>query len=144
MIRYLNLPQIPVSLVSELTRQYDQYMAKASYANGAYVWSDSFNDNINAWCKSNICDSMYWGFQIMSGDIPAHVDRGTEIKLTYVIDCGGGDVITSFYDQNDQVTHCYCIQPNRWHIFQANCMHSVTGIEPGHTRFSITGRVFPQ
>lgn len=131
-------------MLAALTSDFDQYLAKSSYANGSYVWSDSFNHDINAWCKTNICDTMYWGFQIITADIATHRDFGTEVKMTYIVHTGGDQVLTNFYDDTSStILHSYKIEPHRWHIFQASTPHSVTNIQPGQTRFSITGRVFP-
>jgi hypothetical protein len=144
MIRYLNLPSIPEDIISQLNRNFDQYQKKSSALIEHYTWSDSFNSEINQWCQKNICDTMYWGFQIMTGDMQIHQDFGTLTKLIYLIDAGGNNVYTNFYDNDKNITHSYVIETNRWHILKADSYHSVIGIEPGQTRFSLTGRIFPQ
>lgn len=145
MIRFLNLPKIPDYIVANLNRQFDQYTKKVQYLDGAYVWSDDWSELINEWCKNNICSTMHWGFQIMSADIPMHKDTGTETKLIYLIEPGGANVVTNFYkDDKHTVTHSYVIPTNQWHVLRANAYHSVDGIEPGQTRFSLTGRIFPE
>ena len=144
MIRYLNLPKIPVEILYNLNYNFDQYSFKANYLNGAYKWSDDFTQQIDTWCKQNICDTMHWGFQFMNNDIIAHKDVGTEVKLTYLIDAGGANVRTNFFeDDKTTITHSFVIPTHQWHILYASRYHSVEGIESGHTRFSLTGRVFP-
>jgi len=143
-IRYLNLPKIPDEIVKNLNYEFEQYSFKSNFLNGADKWSDSFNQEINVWCKQNICDTMHWGFQFMNSDIVVHKDVGTEVKLTYLIDAGGANVRTNFFeDDKTTMTHSFVIPIHRWHILCASKYHSVEGIESKHTRFSLTGRVFP-
>lgn len=80
----------------------------------------------------------------MNSDIVVHKDVGTEVKLTYLIDAGGANVQTNFFeDDKTTMTHSFVIPIHRWHILYASKYHSVEGIESKHTRFSLTGRVFP-
>ena len=143
MIRYLNLPKIPEDLIARVNFNFEQYSDNVAYDNKAYIWSDSFNTEINQWCKENICQDMYWGFQIINSDLAVHKDRGTEIKLIYLLRTGGDDVVTYFLDEDQKtVTKQYIIEPNRWHILKANAYHGVKNVT--EVRFSITGRVFPE
>ena len=141
-IQYLNLPKIPQHIIDQLERDPTVYH-QVSTVEGPYTWSDYDTKLLNVWCRENICSEMYFGLQIMTGNLPLHLDTGTKIKINYIIDPGGTDVITSFYD-NDQVTllDSYCIEPNRWHIFKADTHHQVTNIQPGQYRFGVTGRIF--
>ena len=142
MIRYLNLPQIPDNILKNLNYNFDEYDQRNRLGE-AYLWSDSFNQEINAWCKEHICEDMHWGFQIISGDLPVHKDIGTQIKLIYLIELGGTNVLTNFYAEDKiTITNSYNIAVHRWHILQAEKYHSVHNVES--TRFSITGRVFPK
>lgn len=142
MIRYLNLPQVPQSIVDNLNYNFNEYNQRNRLGN-TYLWSDSFNEEVNAWCQANICADMYWGFQIISGDLPVHKDLGTETKLIYLITTGGSNVLTNFYYEDKiTVTDSYTIPAGRWHLLQANRYHSVDNVES--VRFSITGRVFPK
>jgi len=142
LIRYINLPQIPAGIIDNLNYNFDQYDQRNRLGD-VYLWSDSFNAEVNEWCRANISKDMYWGFQIISGDLPAHKDIGTEIKLTYLINTGGDGVLTNFYEEDKiTVTNSYNIPAGRWHLLQANRYHSVHNVES--VRFSITGRVFPK
>lgn len=143
MIRYLNLPQIPKSIVENLPADWNQFDQKVSYPGSNYVWTDSFNQEINSWCQQNISQDMYFAFQIMSGDVPIHQDIGTLIKLVYLIHPGGKSVTTNFYNSQRELEQSYVIDTNRWHVLQADHLHSVNGVEPGQIRFSVTGRIFP-
>lgn len=145
MIRYLNLPSIPQDLVDRLVYDFDQYERKWTSKEHNYTWSDSFNEEINEWCRKNICEDMYFAFAIIEGNIPPHKDGGTLTKLSYLLRTGGDNVITSFYNEEQtEVTHAVKIEPFRWHLIKTDAWHGVQGIEPGQTRFSLIGRVFPE
>ena len=104
---------------------------------------DEFNKEINSWCQENICDTMYWAFQIVSNDLPMHRDLGTKIKLTYILQTGGKDTVTEWYNDKEELVESVALEPFRWHIFKADSYHAVKNITPGQQRFSVTGRVFP-
>lgn len=140
-IQYLQLPNVPDYLIKNLQNKFGDYQAKSEYKN--YVWSDTFNEEINAWCKEKICDDMYWGFQIIKGDLDKHKDQGTKTKLIYLIENGGEQVYTRFWkDDGETLLDEYIIDTHRWHILKADSMHSVENMRSGAVRFSITGRIF--
>ena len=138
---------MPAEIVSCIDRNYNNY--KKSRGGGLstntnnYWWSDSNNLQINDWCQRNICPDVYFAFQAVEHDLNLHKDNMTKVKLTYVLDCGGENVITEFWDDTqDTCLASYKIEPMRWHIFNASTVHRVIGMAPGRTRFAITGRVF--
>ena len=140
-VRYLNFPQLPDYILQKINFNFDQYESKSPGRN--YVWTDSFNQEIDEWCKQNICEDMYWAFQIITGELPMHQDKGTKVKMIYLLDTGGPDVYTEFYS-DDQTTLLQSVklELHRWHIMKVDVFHRVTGVESGKTRFSITGRIF--
>jgi hypothetical protein len=146
MIRYLNLPVIPKTITDNISRNIKDYQwssgsqPRPGYED-SYIWTDSNTHTINSWCKENICSDMYWAFQLIRQNLDIHRDHGTEIKLSYLLDSGGNNVVTEFLDEQLNVTHSYVIEPNRWHILNVKYLHRVVNVDT--LRFSITGRVFP-
>jgi hypothetical protein len=131
-----------------LIDQFDQNpethrQAQSSVVHGPYAWSSHGTEDINTWCQQNISAEMYFASQCMINNVDIHKDIGTKIKLSFILDTGGNDVVTNFY-ADDQITllASYVIEPNRWHIFKADTYHQVSNITPGQVRFSITGRIF--
>lgn len=141
--RYLNLPPIPENLLDQLPRDFDSYQRKdpGKWGDG-YKWTDSHNQDINAWCQANICDSMYWGFQIIKSDLAPHIDNGTKYKLVYLIDTGGPDILTEWFDQELNQVDSVILEAKRWHMLKVDSLHSVRGLLPGAVRHSVTGRLF--
>jgi hypothetical protein len=144
--RYLNLPCIPDDIIAQINRDYAAYERKNSgqgINKDVYVWSDSFNQVINDWCQKNICPEMYWGFQIIRGDMKPHLDNVTISKMNYVIDPGGSDVMTEWYDPDGiTVIDSVVLESHRWHILKVDTLHGVKNLDPGAVRFGITGRIF--
>lgn len=143
-IQYLNLPKIPDSIISNIPLDPEMY---TTWTNGYknlnnYKWSDLYSQELNIWCKENVCADMYFGFQMMFGHNEMHKDSGTLTKINYVITPGGSNVTTAFYDDQSTLLDSYCIEPYRWHIFKADTYHQVKNLEPGQVRFGVTGRIF--
>jgi hypothetical protein len=140
-IRYFNLPVVPRDIMSDINWEFDLYENKSPGRN--YIWSDSFNEKIDRWGKENICADMYYAFQIITGDLPLHLDKGTKIKLIYLLSAGGDLVRTEFLsDDESTILQSEIIPVNKWHMMKVDVPHRVVGVEPGKTRFSIVARVF--
>lgn len=139
--QYLNLPKIPNEIIVKLPTELSGWKMQHSYGN--YNWTPHNNEEIDRWCKENICSDMYWAFQLMTGDVTPHRDIPTKTKLVYLIDTGGAKVDTCFWDDaRTEKVASYTIPKNQWHILKVDSYHSVEGIEPGKLRWSVTGRIF--
>ena len=143
-IRYLNLPQIPQFLLDQYKEETDLRPDMIGpYHSEPLTY-------IHDWCKENIAD-VWYTVQIMNNYVPVHSDwlRETEegsfekttCKLVYLVDTGGDDVKTLFYDDNFRLIKSYKIEPLRWHIFQCETKHAVIGVTPERKRWSITGQL---
>lgn len=142
-IQYLKFPRLPDEILSKINFNISEYEKKVDYSKECnYVWTDSFNQDINQWSKDNICETMHWGFQIITGDLAPHRDRGTLTKINYILSAGGDAVTTSFYNDSYELEYSEVIPEHAWHILKADSVHGVSGVETGKTRFAITGRVF--
>jgi hypothetical protein len=140
---YVNLPKIPNEILKQINYDFSSYNNKTVAHNGNYRWTDSHNKIINDWCQRNICKEMYWAFQIISGDLSIHKDKGTKTKFIYLLEAGGDNVITEFYDEDKtSVIQSVVIEPYRWHVLKVDSFHCVKNINPGKIRFSITGKIF--
>jgi hypothetical protein len=141
-IQYLNLPPIPQEILDTVPRDFALYQGQTHGKSNTYLWSDSHNEHLNQWCQANICPDMYFGFQIITGNILAHKDVVTLTKISYLIESGGDNVNTEFFDDQHNLVASYKIESGRWHVLKADTYHSVSNIEPGQVRFSVTGRIF--
>jgi hypothetical protein len=142
-IRYLNLPKIPDHLLEEL-RQLSNNQRPEDRLFLTYRWTSANKTKIEEWCNKNISENLIWGLQIITGDLALHIDSPTKVKISYIIDTGGDNVITEFYKdlRSNTLLDAMKIDNQRWHILNVGVPHRVIGIEPGKVRISLTGRIF--
>jgi hypothetical protein len=81
-----------------------------------------------------------------NGIHPIHFDYGRNYAINYVLDTGGSDVITSWYEDDkttivDQVE----IEQSKWHIIKVKpTLHGVEGIKVGRMRVIISVNYSPE
>jgi hypothetical protein len=138
-IQYLNLPKIPDSIIKNLPKNFESY---ETLNIDNYNWTKSHNHDLNEWAQEHISEEMYFAFQIMTGDLPVHKDVDSKTKLLYIIDQGGDNVFTKFWDDKPNLLDEYVIDKNRWHVLKSDTNHSVEGIEQGKLRWSVIARIF--
>ena len=139
-ISYLDLPKIPDSILNSLPRKLEDYVPKRNYF--TFHWSESHNIELDKWCKENISKDLYYAFMLTNGDLLLHKDVGTITKLNYIIDAGGDQVYTKFYNEDKKLVREYVIEPHRWHLLKSDSYHSVNGIAKNQLRFSVTAKIF--
>jgi hypothetical protein len=140
-IKYVNWPKVPDSILNNIPKNDSNYQIKFNYS--TFNWSESNNEELDKWCKQIISKDLYYAFSLTKGDLLLHKDVHTILKLNYVINPGGENVVTRFWDDNKKdLLAEYVIEPHRWHIFNSNTFHSVHGIEKNQTRFSVTAQIF--
>ena len=142
-IQYINLPKVPAEILQKAVDNIPTCLEKFERPNNPYTWTDFDNTELDAWGKLNISQELYYAFQIMTDNMKIHKDTVTKTKFCYVIQTGGENVITSFYDE-DQTTilDTYCIEQDRWHLLKADTYHGVSNLNHGNIRFSITAKIF--
>lgn len=142
-IHLLNFPKIPDEILAKVNRNLNDYQYKAESPDGIWKWTDDQNKEINEWCQANICSTCYYAFLMIFDDLPMHKDPETEIKFNYLIDTGGDDVYTEFFDEDQkELLQSEKIPANSWYLIKANKWHHVVGVQPGRPRFLITARVY--
>lgn len=140
-IQSVNLPPIPDSIIAELPTDYSLYKRHSEY--GTFARSDSFIEKVNQWCRENIANDIHFGFQLITGDVPIHIDNRVETKFIYYIEPGGNSVVTRWWsDDHKTLLYEKVVPCNQWFIFRADIPHSVENVEPGLTRVSLVGKIF--
>jgi hypothetical protein len=162
-VRELKFPRIPESVIGEIEKDTSLYKSNWDwtdlpdaplYADQSDVvkFSYSYTEAIAEWCNLHICDSVRWEWQLLQKDIPKHMDFDADglhdaivhTKFLYLVTLGGNNVRTEFYDDMDSADsrEKYILKPHTWYLFNTINVHSVTGIDPGQTRFTIIGNTF--
>ena len=146
-IKKLILPKVPNYIIIEVHNSIRDGVDQAWLGDRAtqkldqYSWIPG-NSTVQAWCTANISPDIYFGIQVITGDLPIHRDIGTEVKFNYVIE-PGGESVTNFYSDEYKLIESVVLQPHNWYILNVNIFHDVKNITPGATRVSIVGRISP-
>ena len=139
-VKFLNLPRIPESIISNLPKDYSLYHRHASA--GPFSRSDSFNSEIDRWCKQNISNDIDFGFQIIEDNVPAHIDNRVFVKFFYLIEEGGENVLTKYWSEDNEFLKEYHIPVHTWVLFRADLLHSVENVDNKKRRVSVVGKLF--
>lgn len=150
MISYLNFPPVPKHLTDKLSRNIDDYpnsVYREWHFDGhpgenRFIRSDDGCEELSKWCKENISDDVEWGVQLYVGShMPLHVDPGYSVKLSFIVDLGGDNAVTEFFDKDMNLVYSRVIEPNRWFLIKTDVLHQVRNIE-SH-RFTVTSAILP-
>ena len=139
-VRQILLQAVPESIVQQIHSSIADDIGTVTHDN--YNWQPA-NDAVQTWCKQHVSPDMYWGIQVITGNLKMHKDIGTCIKFNYIIDTAGTGVVTNFYNDNHELLESVILKSHTWYLMDVAVYHSVELVEPGQTRISLTGRVFP-
>ena len=97
--------------------------------------------------------------QVIKNGAPVHVDIGRRVAYNYIIETGGSDVLTSYFNIDDFIQdrnnrhlrlfpkldcppaeplYSVCIEPNRWHKLNVSLPHTVLNIESERIAITVT------
>jgi len=77
-----------------------------------------------------------FNYQVIGDELPIHKDINRIRAFNFIIEPGGINVETVWYDDDYNEIHRECIESNRWHQLNVNVLHTVKGIT--NKRYSIT------
>ena len=77
-----------------------------------------------------------FNYQIIGDGLPIHKDIDRTKAFNFIIESGGVNVETVWYDNDYNEMHRERIEPNRWHQIRVDVLHTVKGIT--NKRYSIT------
>ena len=80
-------------------------------------------------------DKLLCNYQCIYDGVPIHKDD-RDVAFNYIINSGGDNVETVWYDDNYKEIHRECIEAKKWHQLTVNVLHTVEGIT--NKRFGIT------
>lgn len=161
-VKYINLPKIPNKVLDTLVVEEDieLYAREYGYAhsNGmcidhgyehSFVHSNNTKQTyeslstVNDWCRKHICTQIYFSYHVIYNNFIMHKDNNTKSKLMYVVETGGADTVTRFYE-DDKKTEKFNIkiEPFRWCILEADVYHEVTDMDKDTRRLAIVGQIF--
>ena len=78
--------------------------------------------------------------QAIYKDLPIHCDNSRIAAYNFIIETGGDQVYTNFFDNPPvyNITERLIIEKHKWHYINTETQHNVTGIDTGKMRISVT------
>jgi hypothetical protein len=135
----INLPKIPNELISsivEIETFRNFFPNKAfSHTYASYEVPDRLCTFLRRYFEHDICVR----YQVIKNKLPVHIDKGTTEKINYIIDPGGKEVKTRWWDNLSNPKHIVCesiLEKNEWYYLNVSLPHDITEIVS--PRISIT------
>ena len=138
--RFLDIPKIPEHLILPI----DQVLKLENVfeGRGLYKHSDNYTihnvqEELKEYLQPLFPNYSNFRYQTLRGEIPVHKDWSRNIAINYVIDPGGDNAYTVWYEE-DYTTPIQDVKfpIQQWHEIRVDLYHNVTGITG--QRFAIT------
>lgn len=123
----LNIPKIPEHLILPLEEILELENVFEGDSNNYTV--HDVQKELKEYLQPLFPNYRKFRYQTMTGDIPVHVDNSRDFAINYIIDPGGDNVHTVWYEE-DRITPTQDAKfpAQQWHEIQVNLYHNVTGI----------------
>ena len=86
-------------------------------------------DELLSYLKNMFPDRTLFRYQTLTDGVPIHIDVGRNDTINYIINTGGDNVITSWYDENGTEQFSVCIPKQTWHWLKVDVPHGVHNIK---------------
>lgn len=133
----VDLPIIPDHLIKDLTT-IKTYKDHFNYTNNNYK-SYSANEDLAEYLSKYFDNPITVRYQVISRELPVHVDEIVQdTKLNYIID-PGGDVKTQWWttaDETKELVEEHVLETGKWYRLNIKVPHSITSLS--RERVSIT------
>lgn len=135
MYSYLDLPKVPTELILPL----EEILKLENIFGGA---TDKYTIHE---CQNELRDFLQqlfpsytkFRYQTLREGVPVHIDRGRTEAINYLIDTGGDNVSTVWYEYDWTTPFLEKVfEAHRWHKLQVDIYHGVSNIKT--CRYAIT------
>ena len=132
---YLDLPTVPEHLILPVEEVLELENIFGGETKNYTI--HECQDELRDYLKNLFPHRDTFRYQTLIHSIPVHKDRGRTTAINYLINTGGADVQTIWYEE-DYTTPTYrvVLSKRRWHEIQVDRYHTVTNIQ--QRRFAIT------
>lgn len=138
------LPRIPEYLIKDVDRIVKTKVDELEKFTGGKHWAYQFypvDGLLETWLLDNIPieKSDCFHIHVITKELLIHKDyNSVKYKLNYIFETGGDNVCTKFYDDNRILLETFTFEANRWHHFNGQIFHGVTGIDNSKRRIGLT------
>jgi len=134
--KYVHFPCLPESLILETYESILKNPNHFSIQNNCYRLYDT-NKNLKNFVEDFIPRPTAISIHVIQGSLPIHVDIERTESYNYIIETGGDNVMTCFY-QDKILIEQHKIEPRKWHWLNVSTAHNVRGIEKSKSRIALT------
>jgi hypothetical protein len=137
-VKEISLPKVPTHLLDIVRQQALDWVESVRGTDKMYRWIPA-NTIVEKWCKENICEYAQWAVQVLTADVPKHVDENSQVKIQYLLESGGENVTSKSY-KNDYVVHSMVCDTDKWYILKTDEFHGVYGVTG--VRIALAARIY--
>lgn len=77
-------------------------------------------------------------YQVLRAGIPKHTDAKRYGIINYIINAGGDNVVTKWYDSNDNVIETRVVEEKKWYKMKTDIDHTIEGMTSDRLMLSIS------
>lgn len=104
------------------------------------LWDAELTE-LRQWLETAIGPAL-WCLSFFNQDMFAHKDPRSRSRIIYILEPGGKNVRTNFYEDDKETRlSSELLLAHEWSLLNASRFHDVVGIEPGQYRYAITARM---
>jgi hypothetical protein len=134
----IKFPQIPNDIADIVRQQAIKWVEHDNTAKENYGWIPA-NTVVDKWCKENVCEYAQWAVQVLIADLPKHIDENSQVKIQFLLETGGKNVISKSY-KNNYVVHSIVCDADKWYILKTDEFHGVYGVTG--VRIALAARIY--
>jgi len=131
---YVDIPHPPkefILQIEEIKKMPNKNTNLSSFY-GSCVAPKKLQQWVNKFIPNNTEVRYHW----MTNDLHVHVDYVRIECWNYILDLGGSNTYTCFYDNNFNVKEKHFIKPKQWHWLSVGNLHKACNLE--NIRYGIT------
>jgi len=126
---YVDFPTLSEELINEVYTSVNEDIPLLNLPFKKYrilKCSDKLHDHVSLFFKRPI----FCGVQLILDNQGVHIDYKRTVVYNYIIETGGPNVTTSFYNnlEKSKKIESVCIEPLRWHKLLVFVPHQVEGM----------------
>ena len=122
----IKFPRIPDEIADNVRQQAIKWVEHDNVAKENYGWIPA-NTIVDKWGKENVCEYAQWAVQVLIADLPKHIDENSQVKIQFLLETGGKNVISKSY-KNNYVVHSIVCDADKWYILKTDEFHGVYGV----------------
>jgi hypothetical protein len=137
-LTFENFPEIPEDIIKEI------YECAETQPNFFVVdWYPMFKtyratEKILEWTNSVFKFPHNAHVQVIYGDLYIHTDIERTFAINYILETGGDNVQTCFYDEKNILLEKYVVQEKQWAKLDVTVPHNVINVKPNSRRIGLS------